>query len=72
VLRRKLPAAPRRYRTPGYPVLPALFVLVATWLVLNALSSTPVESAAGLLLMALGLPFYFYFRAAHRPVHVDG
>ena len=71
VLRRKLPAAPRRYRTPGYPVLPALFVLVATWLVLNALSSTPVESAAGLLLMALGLPFYFYFRA-RRPAHVDG
>ena len=69
VLRRKLPAAPRRYRALGYPVVPALFVLVAAWLVLNSLSATPVESAAGLILMALGLPFYIYFRVAHREQH---
>jgi len=69
VLRRKLPAAPRRYRALGYPVVPALFVLVAAWLVVNSLSATPVESAAGLILMALGLPFYIYFRIAHREQH---
>jgi APA family basic amino acid/polyamine antiporter len=57
VLRRKLPAAPRRYRAIGYPVVPALFVVVAIWLVVNSFSATPVESAAGLLLMAVGLPF---------------
>jgi basic amino acid/polyamine antiporter, APA family len=62
VLRRKLPVAPRRYRAIGYPVVPGLFVLVAIWLVINSLSATPVESVAGLVLMALGLPFYFYFR----------
>jgi APA family basic amino acid/polyamine antiporter len=62
VLRRKLPAAPRRYRTPGYPVVPILFVLVAVWLVINSLTAYPVESAAGLLLIALGLPFFFFFR----------
>ena len=64
ILRNKLPAAPRRYRTPGYPVVPALFVLVALWLVVNTLTAYPVESAAGLALIALGLPFYFYFRAS--------
>lgn len=69
VLRRKLPAAPRRYRALGYPVVPALFVLVAIWLVVNSLSATPVESAAGLILMALGLPFYIYFRIANRHHH---
>jgi len=62
VLRRKLPAAPRRYRALGYPIVPALFVLVALWLVINTLTVSPVESAAGLFLVALGLPFYFYFR----------
>ncbi|MGH7602815.1 MAG: APC family permease [Gemmatimonadaceae bacterium] len=61
VLRRKLPAAPRRYRALGYPVVPALFVLVAAWLVINSISTTPVESAAGLLLIAIGLPFYMIF-----------
>jgi APA family basic amino acid/polyamine antiporter len=64
VLRRKLPASPRRYRTPGYPVVPALFVLVALWLVINTLTASPVESTAGLVLIALGLPLYFYFRAS--------
>ena len=64
VLRRKLPAAPRRYRTPGYPVVPALFILVALWLVINTLTASPVESAAGLFLIALGLPFFFFFRAS--------
>lgn len=62
VLRRKLPAAPRRYRTPGYPVVPILFVGVAVWLVINSIKAYPVESAAGLLLIALGLPFYMYFQ----------
>lgn len=69
VLRRKLPAAPRRYRALGYPVIPALFVVVAAWLVVNSLSATPVESAAGLILIALGLPFYIYFRFANREHH---
>jgi basic amino acid/polyamine antiporter, APA family len=70
VLRRKLPAAPRRYRTPGYPVVSLLFVLVAVWLVVNSVKAYPVESAIGLLLIALGLPFYLYFQiAARRAAH---
>jgi len=69
VLRRKLPAAPRRYRAIGYPVVPALFVLVAAWLVINSLSATPIESAVGLIMMALGIPFYIYFRFKHREQH---
>jgi APA family basic amino acid/polyamine antiporter len=66
VLRRKLPAAPRRYRTPGYPVVPLLFVLVAVWLVINSIKAYPVESGVGLLLIALGLPFYLYFQLRAR------
>jgi APA family basic amino acid/polyamine antiporter len=66
VLRRKLPAAPRRYRTPGYPVVPLLFVVVAVWLVINSIKAYPVESGVGLLLIALGLPFYLYFQLKAR------
>lgn len=62
VLRGKVPAAPRRYRTPGYPVVPILFVLVAVWLVFSSVKAYPIESAVGLLLIALGLPFYLYFQ----------
>lgn len=65
VLRRKMPDAPRPYRTLGYPVMPLVFVLVATWLVINTLVNRPVESIAGLVLIALGLPLYMYYRARH-------
>jgi APA family basic amino acid/polyamine antiporter len=62
VLRRKMPDAKRPYRTLGYPVVPFLFILVAAWLVVNTILTSPVESAAGLALIALGLPVYFYFK----------
>ncbi len=61
-LRRQMPDAPRPYKTFGYPVVPGLFVLVACWLIVNTLRTNPVEAATALLLMALGLPLYFYFR----------
>jgi APA family basic amino acid/polyamine antiporter len=68
VLRRKMPNAERPYKTIGYPLMPLVFVLVATWLVINTLVNKPVESVVGLALMALGLPLYFYFRLRQRGV----
>jgi basic amino acid/polyamine antiporter, APA family len=62
VLRRKMPNAPRPYRTLGYPVVPLLFVLVALWLLINTLQTNPVGSVIGLLLILLGLPLYAYFQ----------
>ena len=62
VLRFRAPDLPRPYRTLGYPVVPLVFVLVAVWLVFNTLVNRPVESVAGLALIALGLPVYGYFR----------
>jgi len=66
VLRRKLEDAPRPYRTLGYPLVPLVFVVTAAWLVINTLAHRPVESAAGLALIAAGLPFYFLFRRQRR------
>lgn len=68
VLRRRLPDAPRPYRVFGYPLVPALFVLTAIWLLLNSLQTSPVEAAMGLLLIALGLPVYAFYRG-RRPQH---
>ena len=62
VLRRRQPDAPRPYRTFGYPVVPALFVLTAVWLLFNSLQTSPVEAAMGLLLISLGLPVFFFYR----------
>jgi APA family basic amino acid/polyamine antiporter len=68
VLRFRAPDLPRPYKTLGYPVVPLVFVLVAAWLVINTLLNRPIESVAGLVLIALGLPVYWYFRAARRSV----
>jgi len=68
VLRRRAPDLPRPYRTLGYPVVPLVFVVVAIWLVVNTLVNRPIESVTGLVLIALGLPVYWYF---WRQSHTD-
>jgi APA family basic amino acid/polyamine antiporter len=62
VLRRKMPEAPRPYRTIGYPVLPLLFIVVALWLIVNTLLTNPRSAGAGLIMIGAGLPLYYYFR----------
>lgn len=64
VLRRKLPDLPRPYKTLGYPLVPLLFVLVSSWLVVNTFIEKRVESVTGIVLILLGLPLYWYFRRA--------
>ena len=66
ILRRKRPDLPRPYRTWGYPVTPALFVLAALAISVNSLIHTFWNSFAGLAIMALGLPAYFFWRRASR------
>ena len=66
VLRKKMPDAPRPYRTLGYPVVPLLFVAVAIWLIVNTLLTSPVEAGAGLVLIALGLPVYVWQRRSMK------
>ena len=61
VLRARRPDVPRPYRTHGYPIIPALYVLGSFALVWNTLVERPTESIAGLGLVALGLPFYVYW-----------
>lgn len=62
VLRRKYPDRPRPYRVWGHPWVPLAFIGASLLLVLNTVWERPVESLAGLLLLALGLPAYFYWR----------
>jgi APA family basic amino acid/polyamine antiporter len=61
-LRQIKPDAERPYRAWGYPVIPALFIGGALFMVLNTLLSRPVQSIAGLGLLILGLPAYYYWR----------
>ncbi len=62
VLRRKQPGLPRPYHVIGYPFVPVLFSAVAVLLLVNTFQIRPRESLMGLVLMALGIPFYFYWK----------
>jgi len=48
----------RGFKVWGYPVLPAVFVVSSFAIVANQVVSSPAESAAGLALVAAGLPVY--------------
>ncbi|MDW8130567.1 MAG: amino acid permease [Bryobacterales bacterium] len=63
VLRRRRPELPRPYRTPGYPLLPALFVAGAAAVIWSSLRNFPRESLLGLALILLGLPYYGWLRS---------
>jgi len=67
VLRRNRPDLPREYKTWGYPVVPILFLAGAAVLEVSTLIHQPRESVAGIVLILLGLPFYFYWRRTSSP-----
>ena len=72
VFRRRHPLAERpegTYATPGYPILPALFVLVAVWIVASVLWTNPLRSGLGVAILATGVPAYLYWnrRKDRRP-----
>jgi len=65
-LRFARPNAERPYRVWGYPIVPALFVLGSTFVVYNTFVEKRYESIAGLGLLVLGLPAFWYWRASGR------
>ena len=69
VLRRKRPEAPRPYRTHGYPVVPALYVVLALLVVLDLAYLAPATSGIGYLIVLTGIPAYFLWRGRTR--HTD-
>lgn len=58
-LRKKRPDLPRPYKTWGYPIVPMVFILASTGILLNTLLEKPVEALAGIGLTAVGIPVYF-------------
>ena len=62
VLRSREPNADRPFRAWGYPLFPGLFVVASAAILINALWNGPAAAVASAVVMALGLPFYLWFR----------
>jgi len=67
VMRYKAPDLERPYRTWGYPVIPAVYVLFCLALVVNTIITQPREAIIGISLVAAGIPLFFYFRKNMEP-----
>ena len=63
LFRKRLPDAERPYRTWGYPVVPVVFLIVSSWVIVMTIVSSPRQSAIGLGLILLGLPVYWLLQS---------
>ena len=66
VFRKKKKDMARPYKTLGYPVVPLLFITITFFFVLNALIKRPMHALAGLTLLILALPVYYYFKKQQK------
>jgi amino acid transporter len=66
LLRRRHPRARRPYRTWGYPLTPLLFCVTMAGFILNVCCKEPAESAFGFVLLAVGVPLYWWSERARR------
>jgi APA family basic amino acid/polyamine antiporter len=62
VLRVKQPEAPRPYRAIGYPVLPAVYILMALFIDIVLLRYKPQYTWPGLIIVLVGIPVYYLWR----------
>jgi len=66
LFRRRQPEAERPYRVWGYPVVPILFLLASSYLVVMTIWNTPRQSIIGLGLIMLGLPVYWLLQSTKK------
>jgi len=61
ILRRKQPDAERPYKAFGYPVLPALYVISALFIMVLLLVYKPMYTWPGLIIVCLGFPVFYFW-----------
>ena len=61
ILRKKMPDAPRPYKVWGYPVVPAIVIIIAACLFVNTIATKPRDAGFGLILMFSGVPMWYWF-----------
>jgi APA family basic amino acid/polyamine antiporter len=62
MLRARRPDLPRPVKAPGYPWLPALYVVATGLICVNLLIQKPLYTWPGLIIVALGVPVYYGWR----------
>jgi APA family basic amino acid/polyamine antiporter len=66
-LRFTQPDLPRPYRCWGYPVTPAIYLVICVMFLLYVIQGNPLGSAIGVLLVLSGVPFFAVWRKRGAP-----
>ena len=66
VLRRSRPNAERPYKAFGYPVLPAIYIILALTFCVFLITMKPTYAGIGLGIVLLGIPFYYLAVASNK------
>ena len=64
----KMPDVERPYKAFGYPVIPALYIVLTTLICIDLLVYKTFNCGMGLLIIALGVPVYFMFKRSKNAV----
>lgn len=62
ILRTKQPNLPRPYKVFAYPLVPALYIILAAIICVSLLIYKPNFSYPGLAIVLLGVPVYYFFK----------
>ena len=66
LLRWRRPEIPRPYRCMGYPLLPAVYVLIGAAWILNTIVKRPMEAFWSSAIVLIGVPGYVYWKRSSR------
>ncbi|MCX6258898.1 MAG: amino acid permease [Bacteroidia bacterium] len=66
VLRKKQPDTPRPYKAFGYPVIPAIYIILATFIMIILLIYKWDNTWPGLVIVLVGIPVFFVWKKYNR------
>ena len=66
IFRKRMPYVQRAYRTWGYPVVPAIFIAAAAYLLYSTFTENLKRSLWGSAVILAGIPVFLYFRSRSR------
>lgn len=60
VLRKRLRNKENRFKVPGYPVTPFIFLIITLWMIVHTLIERPLAAVAGIVTLGLGVLIYYF------------
>jgi basic amino acid/polyamine antiporter, APA family len=66
ILRKKEPDAERPYKAFGYPIIPAIYILITALICITLLIYDTKSTGLGLVIVGLGVPVYYFMNSKEK------